>query len=50
MLPQENLEFEFSAERRTAVHLKTPLAEQLLAFKEFGKGTEVIQTHPRSAE
>lgn len=44
MLLQENLEFDFPARRRTAVHLKAPLAEQLLAFKEFGKTTRVIPT------
>jgi hypothetical protein len=44
MLLEENLEFGFAAERQDVAHLKTPLAEQLLAFKEFGKDTQVIQT------
>ena len=44
MLLEENLEFGFAAKRRDVAHLKSPLAEQLLAFKEFGKDTEVIQT------
>ena len=44
MLLEENLEFGFATERRDVAGLKAPLADQLLAFKEFGKDTEIIQT------
>ena len=40
MLLEENLEFGFALQRREASHLKAPLADQLLAFKEFGKATQ----------
>src|SRR5881296_2718163 len=44
MLLEENLEFGFAADQRDASRLKAPLAEQLFAFKEFGKDTQVIET------
>src|SRR5437667_4992944 len=46
MLRQEN--FEFARVLPATPHLKQPLAEQLLAFKEFGKATEVIATSART--
>jgi hypothetical protein len=42
MLLQEN--FEFARVLPVAPHLKESLAEQLVAFKEFGKPTEVVAT------
>lgn len=44
-----NLEFEFATERAEASrvdasHLKAPLADQLIAFKDFGKETQVVET------
>lgn len=39
-----NLEFQFATERTDTSHLKAPLAEQLLAFKDFGKSTRVLET------
>jgi hypothetical protein len=45
MLLERNLEFGFVAKReRDASRLKTPLAEQLRSFKEFGKSTQPIET------
>src|SRR5208282_5392986 len=44
MLLEENLEFGFAAQRRSVSELKTPLAGQLLAFREFGCETKVIET------
>ena len=38
------LEFDFAFERRNAAHLKSPLAKQLQAFREFGKETRRIDT------
>jgi len=43
-LVQENLEFGFAVQRPDVSHLKAPLPEQLLVFKEFGKATEVVET------
>lgn len=40
---EENLEFGFALEPKEAAHLNAPLAEQLAAFKEFGKATQVIE-------
>lgn len=44
MLLEENLEFGFAVHRRDVSQLKAPLAEQLLAFREFGKDTKAIET------
>ncbi len=44
MLREENLEFGFAAQREDTSHLKLPLADQLAAFKEFGKTTRVLET------
>jgi hypothetical protein len=41
---QENLEFGFTFHRPKSAPRETTLAEQLLAFKEFGKTTEVLKT------
>jgi hypothetical protein len=43
-LLEENLEFGFAVQRSDASHLKAPLAEQLLAFKGFGKATQAVET------
>lgn len=43
-LVQENLEFDFAVQHPDASHLKALLAEQLVAFKEFGKATLVGET------
>jgi DNA methylase len=43
-LLEENLEFGFALQRPGVSHLKAPLAGQLLAFKEFGTNTRVIET------
>lgn len=45
-----NLEFEFATEpvespRVDASHLKAPLADQLAAFRDFGKSTQVVETN-----
>lgn len=39
-----NLEFEFPKERIDTSHLRRPLADQLIAFKDFGKRTQVVET------
>jgi hypothetical protein len=44
MLTEQNLEFGFAVQHGSASHLKEPLAEQLLAFREFGKATQVLET------
>jgi len=41
---QENMEFGFTLPRKSGAHLKSPLREQLVAFKEFGKATQVGET------
>ena len=41
---ETNLEFEFATERIDTSHFKAPLADQLIAFKDFGKGTQVVET------
>lgn len=41
---ETNLEFEFSTEPVDVSHLKAPLADQLAAFKDFGKSTQVVET------
>ena len=44
MLLEENLELGFAIERKSTAHLKSPLAEQLQSFREFGKETRRIDT------
>lgn len=44
MLLQENLELGFSPRQVSSAALKTPLAQELEAFKQFGKATKIIQT------
>jgi hypothetical protein len=44
VLLQENLEFGFTFQRPKSAPREATLAEQLLAFKEFGKTTEVLKT------
>jgi hypothetical protein len=44
MLTEQNLEFGFAVQGGRASDLKEPLAEQLLAFREFGKATQVLET------
>jgi len=41
---EKSLEFEFAAKRVDTSHLKTPLADQLISFKDFGKATQVVET------
>ena len=43
-LLEENLEFGFGEPREDVSRPKVPLADQLLAFKEFGKSTRVLET------
>jgi hypothetical protein len=43
-LLEETLEFEFAPVRPKAAVLDVPLAEQLMAFREFGKATKALQT------
>src|SRR6266568_767286 len=44
MLLEENLEFGFELRREDVSRLKGPLAEQLAAFREFGKTTQMAET------
>src|SRR5437016_14382764 len=44
MLLEENLEFGFELRREDVSRLKGPLAEQLAAFREFGKTTQTAET------
>jgi hypothetical protein len=45
MLLERNLEFGFVTKReRDTSRLKTPLAEQLRSFQDFGKSTQLIET------
>jgi hypothetical protein len=44
MFLEENLEFGFAQRVERPLGVKAPLAEQLEAFKEFGKATQVIET------
>src|SRR6266568_7106583 len=44
MLLEEKLEFEFELQHENVSSLKAPLAEQLAAFREFGKSTQATQT------
>src|SRR5439155_9692867 len=41
---EENLEFGFELRREDVSRLKAPLAEQLAAFREFGKTTQATET------
>jgi hypothetical protein len=41
---EDNLEFDFAAAPTDESHLKTPLAQQLKDFKEFGTKTRLVQT------
>src|SRR5262245_419489 len=45
----ENLEFAFATAPADETRLKAPLAEQLLAFREFGEATRCFQTQTRSS-
>lgn len=45
MLTQQNLEFRYVFPREGASLVKTSLAEQLTAFRGFGKATQVVETH-----
>lgn len=47
---EKNLEFQFAVKptaREDTFHLKAPLADQLIAFKDFGKSTQVIETNAK---
>ncbi len=44
MLLEEKLEFGFELQHENVSSLKAPLAEQLAAFREFGKSTQATQT------
>src|SRR6266700_7522049 len=44
MLLEENLEFGFELQREEVSRLKGPLAELLVAFREFGKTTQATET------
>jgi len=41
---EENLEFDFAGAPTVESHLKSPLAEQLAAFREFGTATRRLET------
>jgi len=45
---EEILEFDFAAAPADEARLKSPLAEQLLSFREFGKATRCFQTKART--
>ena len=49
-LVEENLEFAFGQPRRDVSQLKAPLADQLIAFKEFGKTTRALETRVNTAD
>jgi len=45
---EDNLEFAFAVARPDEARLKSPLAEQLLSFREFGKATQCTETIART--
>src|SRR2546421_670009 len=45
MLLEENLEFPFSEKKVVPSCFDGSLAEQLLSFRDFGKSTQMIETH-----
>ena len=47
-LQEENLVFDFAIQSQDAARLKSPLAEQLQSFSEFGKETRRIETRART--
>src|SRR5437879_4325806 len=44
MLLEQNLEFPFAARPARSMDVGRSLAEQLAAFREFGKATQIIET------
>jgi DNA methylase len=45
---EKNLEFEFATVRVDTAHFKAPLSDQLAAFKDFGKDTQIVETSAKS--
>ena len=41
---EENLELGFGLDDEAASRMKTPLSEQIIAFDEFGKATQALET------
>src|ERR1051326_2016886 len=44
MLLEQNLEFSFSPNRPKPAQFVGPLPDQLAAFREFGKATQIVET------